>query len=489
MLPLRALVQRKFWKERHHFIINCNDVRDAVVDDTVLAAKAAAAFQGTSSSVHSGPWEAQHKAQPVQFFVKGKVGMSTYVVRGCLEEVLSQVVGTNGLDVYAMMNRKILNLRSTLSSCGITDGCTVHIHFRLRGGSREGVPGQWTCSQCFAPRCWPVRKRCYRCGAEREDLPVSSKGKGNGKGDVVAVGPLGRKPPRTAGNLLPTTRRPQVVPPRGPPGAGVGSPPTPETPPLPPSDELVKALQLLQSVLTPEDFSKYEKKLVPPKQQERVKLRERELLEAVERQANYENQEQKHLEMIAKHEHNLAQQKAMLETVRTQLAEVRDTVGALRALVSETKEPPINSVVPPLPPPREPPPLDTAGSYSVLIFIRTWRMILDLSSQKTNKKRVLMKLEGSSSSVRRETVKYEASSGKDLARALSKLSPGGMNEFVQSVPVNIAGCLVRFAAQSAPLRLWPTEYGTQDDVSSRGGPAAIEACGWRFQVPEWKPGQ
>ena len=49
------------------------------------------------------------------------------------------------------------------------------------------------------------------------------------------------------------------------PGAGVGSPPSPESPPSPPSEELVKALQLLQGVLTPEDFSKYEKKLVPPK--------------------------------------------------------------------------------------------------------------------------------------------------------------------------------------------------------------------------------
>ena len=81
-----------------------------------------------------------------------------------------------------------------------------------------------------------------------------------------------------------------------------------------------------------------------------------------------------------------------------------------------------------------------------------------------------MKLKGSSSSVRREIVKYEASSGKDLARALAKLSPGGMSEFVQSVPV-------RSAAQSAPLRLWPTDYDPQDDVSNRGGPAAIEACG------------
>ena len=278
VLPLLALVQRTIWKERHQFFINCNDVRDAVVDP-VPVAKAAAALQGTSSSVHSdsGPWEAQHKVQPVQFFVKGKAGSSTSVVRGCLEEVLSQVVGTDGLDVYATVNGKILDLSSTLLSCGITDGCTVHIHFRLRGGSRDDVPGQWTCSHCLAPRCWPVRKRCHRCGAARDDLPLSAELKGNGKADV-AVGPLGRKPPQTASNVPPTTRRPQVVPPRGPPGAGVGSPPTPESPPPPQSEELVKALQLLQGVKTPEDFSKYEKKLVPPKQQERVKLRERELL-------------------------------------------------------------------------------------------------------------------------------------------------------------------------------------------------------------------
>ena len=187
--------------------------QDAVVAESPEYQSAAAALVQTNNVCQSGPWEAQHKVQPVQFFVKGKVGMSTCVVRGCLEEVLSQVIGTDGLDVYAMMNGKIVDLRSTLWFCGITDGCTVHIHYRLRGGSREDVPGQWTCSQCFAPRCWPVRKRCYRCGAAREDMPVSSKGKekGNGKGDI-AVGPLGRKPPPTAGNVPPTTRKPQVVP-------------------------------------------------------------------------------------------------------------------------------------------------------------------------------------------------------------------------------------------------------------------------------------
>ena len=170
--------------------------------------------------------------------------------------------------------------------------------------------------------------------------------------------------------------------------------------------------------------------------------------------------------MIAKHEHNLAQQKAMLESVRTQLAEVRDTVGALRALVSETREPPNNPVVPP---PREPPPMDnggilpTFGSAQDFLPVDSVDTKMDLDTDmeeetgpvqsKANKKRVLMKLKGSSSSVRRETMKYEASSGKDLARALAKLSPGGMSEFVQSVPLNVAGSLMLFAAQSAPLRL------------------------------------
>ena len=44
-----------------------------------------------------------------------------------------------------------------------------------------------------------------------------------------------------------------------------------------------------------------------------------------------------------------------------------------------------------------------------------------------------------------------------------------MNEFVQSVPVNVAGFLMRSAANLL-------DYDTQDDVSNRGGPAAIEAC-------------
>ena len=54
---------------------------------------AAAALVQTNNVGQSGTWEAQHKVHPVQFFVMEKVCMSTSLVRGSLEEILSQVIG------------------------------------------------------------------------------------------------------------------------------------------------------------------------------------------------------------------------------------------------------------------------------------------------------------------------------------------------------------------------------------------------------------
>ena len=133
------------------------------------------------------------------------------------------------------------------------------------------------------------------------------------------------------------------------------------------------------------------------------------------------------------------------------------------------------------------PPLGSAQDFLPIDASCTYHTQLDLDTDmeeetgpvqsKGNKKRVLMKLKGSSSSARRESTRSEASSGKDIARALAKLSPGGMSEFVQNVPASVAGSLVRFAAQSLPLRLWPTELDPQNEASTRGVPAAIESCG------------
>ena len=59
-------------------------------------------------------------------------------------------------------------------------------------------------------------------------------------------------------------------------------------------------------------------------------------------------------------------------------------------------------------------------------------------------------------------MRNEARSGKDIARAFAKLSPGGMSEFVQHVPASVAGSLIQFAAQSPPLRFVANRTGTTE---------------------------
>ena len=50
-----------------------------------------------------------------------------------------------------------------------------------------------------------------------------------------------------------------------------------------------------------------------------MKLREQELFENVQKQNGLEKQEPMHLEQIKKHEHNLMQQRSMLEDVQIRL--------------------------------------------------------------------------------------------------------------------------------------------------------------------------
>ena len=73
------------------------------------------------------------------------------------------------------------------------------------------------------------------------------------------------------------------MPPRGPPGAGLGTPPL-AADSLAASDDLVRALELLQAVMSAEDFSKYEKMVLPPSREERTKERAQLLWEKVQPQ-------------------------------------------------------------------------------------------------------------------------------------------------------------------------------------------------------------
>ena len=146
------------------------------------------------------------------------------MVRGGSHDALGLVAGVMGIDVYAMVGGKILNHSLSLESLGITSNCTVSFFPRLRGGSRDNVPGQWTCSNCLAERCWPVRTKCYRCGAPRH----ADSAPWNDKKEKVPEAPWVSCSSEITQCCAAHVHRPHVVPPRGaPPVAGVGNLPLP----------------------------------------------------------------------------------------------------------------------------------------------------------------------------------------------------------------------------------------------------------------------
>ena len=272
-------------------------------------------------------------------------------------DLIHDVVGYVGWDIYATLRGRILDLSGTLQSQGVSDDDTIRISCRLRGGSNNtDIPGQWQCANCDATRCWPVRRNCYRCGAPRPETPPTPAPWNTGWSRGRGKGPLGRDPPPGPSNVPPTVREPRIVPPRGPPGAGVGTPPKDADCAALPGD-LLGALKLLQTVMSEEDFSKCEKMVAPPSKEERTKEREQLLWEKVQSQNRLRKQGTGHVEQIAKLEADVAKQRAMLQSVREQLEAVNDEVCVLRALVADPSVPtgPVPEP-PPLLAPRSPPP-------------------------------------------------------------------------------------------------------------------------------------
>ena len=112
--------------------------------------------------------------------------MSTSVVRGCLETVLSQVVGTDGLDVYAMMNGNDIGAYVPhLCHCGITDA-VVRSTFTF--DSEEEVVKMCQGSGRVRNASRRVAGQCVRgaigVGRQGKICPSLLKGKGMGKGTL-----------------------------------------------------------------------------------------------------------------------------------------------------------------------------------------------------------------------------------------------------------------------------------------------------------------
>ena len=235
---------------------------------------------------------------------------------------------------YAVCGTRTLKSDDTLLRNGIENGMTVHVLRRLRGGAGASanvdIPGQWQCCVCLAIRCWPTRKQCYRCDAPRDYSSSSSP----------VRGPLGRAP-QPARSTVPPTRSsgpgPRTVPPRnlenGPPlGSGVGTMST-DVGKKDEGCDLAQALSLLQKIMTPEDFVKYQT-MITPKPKQNKKTREQELADKVKSLDKLRSQEASHQGQIDKLELDLQRHRDMLQEVLDGIRVVDDEIKDLRTQVA-----------------------------------------------------------------------------------------------------------------------------------------------------------
>ena len=155
------------------------------------------------------------------------------------------------------------------------------------------------------------------------------------------MGPWGRAPPQSRSSGPPTrssgTRHiPHRNPGNGsvpPPGAGVGpSPGGNEPEKKAEASELLQALSLLQRIMTPEDFVKYQV-LVTPKSK-LGKTREQDLADRVKSLQRLRTQEATHKSQIDKLELDLQRHRDMLQGVLSRIRVESEECDELRAQVA-----------------------------------------------------------------------------------------------------------------------------------------------------------
>ena len=82
-----------------------------------------------------------------------------------------------GIDMWAAVNGKRVDMHDTMVKIGIHDQDTIRCCGRLKGGAQRfrqpppDIPGQWTCPLCGQERVWPTKVRCFRCGNPRNHDP------------------------------------------------------------------------------------------------------------------------------------------------------------------------------------------------------------------------------------------------------------------------------------------------------------------------------
>ena len=204
-------------------------------------------------------------------------------------------------------------------------------------------------------------------------------------------------------------------------------------------------------------------------------------------------QVQVHLEQVKKHEHSLEQQKMMLADVQLRLVlcglwlrKRRSQRGPLfnpRCLLLGNPSDNGEQIVPSLDLEMEATPLDSDDDEMEERDAGSWQTVAS-TRKKRNKAPVVMKLKGTPASIRKgslrqnfvdKTCTFENDmSGVEVAKALLRLSPDGINGMISTLPPGVVDRFMIFQPKFKTIH----EIATSSSSSSSGeGSGLVEFFG------------
>ena len=112
-----------------------------------------------------------HKKSVKEVFVKSLEGKLLLFSFSEMDSVLDlrnrvAVVCNVSVDHFELVfQSRTLQSSVTVESTGVQRGHTFYMQGALKGEmQRQGLMGEWDCTQCGATRVWPARTSCFRCG-------------------------------------------------------------------------------------------------------------------------------------------------------------------------------------------------------------------------------------------------------------------------------------------------------------------------------------
>ena len=139
-----------------------------------MSMQAAAAPSREEEKTQEEKWSSPQKSINEAFVksLEGKLLLFSFSEEDTVLDLQNRVAVVSKVSVnhfVLVFQSRTLQSSIKMGSIALQRGHTFYLQGALKGGmQRQGLMGEWDCTQCGATRVWPARTTCFRCGCSRD---------------------------------------------------------------------------------------------------------------------------------------------------------------------------------------------------------------------------------------------------------------------------------------------------------------------------------